>query len=119
MKFCKVTILLFSLFLLPYAQVYATALSDVKHTIKYIISNPMQATITCAKIGSKGFVTLYSGYLACCKGKKLFRYFTGDDFDLEPKTMKKPLKAALMGLGLSMIVIECGNSLIDDIKKLK
>ena len=108
-----------TLFLLYNAQVIASTSSNVKHTITYIISHPLQSAISCCKIGVKGVVAVYSGYVAYLKACKCLEYFRNGRIKPEVESLARPFKTALICAGLTLIAYECGNGLIDDIKELK
>lgn len=119
MKFGTIAIGLFSLFLLYNSDVYASTASDVRHTIQYIISHPVQSTISVCKIGAEGLVASYACYLAYLKACKCFGYFRNRSVKLEVESLKRPFKTTLICAGLVFVAYECGNGLISDIKELR
>lgn len=118
MKFCYITMPFFTLFLLFFPHVRGSVTSDCTYTIKYVITHPLQSAIEGGKIGAKGFVALYSGYLAGKKFLKCFRYLKNNGVKLDVEFLKSPFKTALIAAGLAMVSIECSNSIIDDLKRL-
>jgi len=119
MKFCKATMVFLTLFLLYNAQITASTSSDVKHTITYIISHPLKTTISCCKIGTKGLVAVYSGYVAYLKAAKCLGYFRNGSIKPEVESLARPFKTGLICAGLVFVAYECGNGLINDIKELR
>ena len=117
MKFCKATMLFFTFFTLNNNHVYASASRDILRAVSYIAYHPLQATIKCAKIGTKGFFGCCSGYLVWREVRKCIKCLRGDEFN--NPSYQRALKSAFRGVGLALLAFECGNSLVDDIKELK
>jgi hypothetical protein len=119
MKLIKIAMGMFTLFLLYNPGIYASITSDLKHTIQYVVSHPIQSAKVGCVIGVKGFITIYAGYHAYLKASKCLRYFCNGNIKFDIESLKSPFKTSLMWAGLTLVAYECGNGLIADIKELK
>ena len=119
MKFCKTTMAFFTLFLLYNVPMWGSIFSDLKRTAKYTVAHPKESVFRCTKAGLKGVMALCSGVLSLQKACKCFQKITDDTIIFEVNPLKSLCKTGTAAAGLALLALECGNSLVDDIKQLR
>ena len=116
MKFLKMAMGLFILFLLSNTSMQASIVSDVGHAIDHVVCHPIDSAVKLAKVVAKGFVAYTAGRLAWRYGCQSYDQL---DSEITLGELKKPFEALLICVGVGMISCKCVKSLMGDVKTLK